>query len=55
VCVWIASKICLDTHSQLSAKFIVPTLPRAMGCKRISLGEAVYGQWFWSLMTHEIW
>lgn len=46
VCVWIASKICLDTHSQLSAKFIVPTLPRAMGCKRISLGEAVYGQRF---------
>jgi hypothetical protein len=29
-------------------------LPRAMGCKRISLGEAGCGQWFWSLMTHEI-
>lgn len=51
VCVWIASKICLDTHSQLSAKFIVPTLPRAMGCKRISLGEAVY-LWAVVLIPH---
>lgn len=56
VCVWIASKICLDTHSQLSAKLaIVPTLPRAMGCKWISLGEAGCGQWFWSLTSHDTW